>query len=408
MTSLIELMQQNAIAQQAQQAAQQQQHADMMNSLINHQAAQTAHAQNVAAAAAAPGLGPRRNDGERLVAKFFQCQQFSGKPEHWSDFAFRFKRAARSQSNEVYRMLVEAETAEDRYDVLGDDAENPELSGTLYDVLCQHVEGEGFMVLKSMSAERNGFEAWNKLFNKYNPTTFARGLQLLTKVVNPGRLKNYNEVESGIVLWEEKVAQLQSQFGEGLTDKLKTAILINAMPVGIQDQVFQQMSKEASYSEIKMLIKRFAARKMESNGPTPMDVGNLQTPGGPWSGEPSGPWSGEQCMSCGNEGCPPQCQGYGEDYGWQEEVPWQEDHSNPFQDINGIQDAICYSCVGKGHIAPNCPSKGKGKGYQGTRVRAGDAGKSATSKASARVSNRTAACQYRERKRQFQSNRQAQ
>ena len=157
MTSLIELMQQNAVAQQVQQAAQQQQHADMMNSLINHQAAQTAHAQNVAAAAAAaPGLGPRRNDGERLVAKFFQCQQFSGKPEHWSDFAFRFKRAARSQNNEVYKMLIDAEVAEDTYDGI-DDSENPELSGTLYDILCQHVEGEGFLVLKSMSAACNGF-----------------------------------------------------------------------------------------------------------------------------------------------------------------------------------------------------------------------------------------------------------
>ena len=45
---------------------------------------------------------------------------------------------------------------------------------------------------------------------------------------------------------------------------------------------------------------------------------------------------------------------------------------------------------------------------KGTRVHAGDAGKSATSKASARVSNRTAACQYRELKRQFQSNQRAQ
>jgi len=137
------------------------------------------------------------------------------------------------------------------------------------------------------------------------------------------------------------------------------------MPVGIQDQVFQQMSKEASYSEIKILIKRFAARKMESSGPTPMDVGNLQTPGGPWSGEPSGPWSGEQCQSCGIEGCPPQCQGYDEEYGWQEEATLQEDHSNPFHGINGIQDATCYSCGGKGHIAPDCPSKGKGKGKNG-------------------------------------------
>ena len=166
-------------------------------------------------------------------------------------------------------MLIESETSEDSFDpvdhaargpVRGYEDANPELSGTLYDILCQHVEGEGFMILKSVAARRSGFEAWNKLFNKYNPTTFSRGLQLLTKVANPGRLKNYNEVESGIVLWEEKVVQLQSQFGEGLTDKLKTAILINAMPVGIQDQVFQQMSKEASYDEIKMLIRRFATR----------------------------------------------------------------------------------------------------------------------------------------------------
>ena len=138
-----------------------------------------------------------------MVAKFFQCSQFTGKPERWSDFAFRFKRAARSQNNEVYKMLIDAEEAEDTYDGI-DDSENPELSGTLYDILCQHVAGEGFLVLKSMSAACNGFEAWNKLFSKYNPTTFARGLQLLTKVVNPGRLKKYNDVESGLVLWEEK------------------------------------------------------------------------------------------------------------------------------------------------------------------------------------------------------------
>ena len=166
-TNLLELMQAQQAAQQEQQAAQQQQHADMMNSLMNHQAAQTAHAQNAAAAAAAPGMGPRRNDGERLVAKFCQCQQFSGKPERWSDFAFRFKRAARSQNNEVYKMLIGAEVAEDTYDLENsDDSDNPELSGTIYDILCQHVEGEGFLVLKSMSAACNGFEAWSKLFCK--------------------------------------------------------------------------------------------------------------------------------------------------------------------------------------------------------------------------------------------------
>ena len=135
-----------------------------------------------------------------------------------------------------------------------------------------------------MSSACRGFEAWNRLFCKYNPTTFSRGLQLLTKVVNPGRLNNYSDVESGIVLWEEKVGQLQSQFDEKLTDKLKTAILLNAMPSGIQDQVFQQMKVESNYNDIKILIKRFAARngveRTYTNGrrqPTGTKLGQRRT-----------------------------------------------------------------------------------------------------------------------------------
>ena len=124
-TGLIELMQQ-------QQAAQLQQHTELMTSMINHQAAQTA-AQNAATAAAAPaqGMGPRQDGGGKLAAKYFQCTQFTGKPERWSDFEFRFKRAAKSQNNEVYKMLTSAEVAEDTYDLENkDDHDNPELSGT--------------------------------------------------------------------------------------------------------------------------------------------------------------------------------------------------------------------------------------------------------------------------------------
>ena len=147
----------------------------------------------------------------------------------------------------------------------------------MYDILCQQVEGgEGFLILKAMSSSGHGFEAWNKLYCKYNPTTFSRGLQLLTKVVNPGRLKNYGDVESGIALWQEKVEMLQSQFDEKLSDRMKSAILLNAMPTGLQDQALQHMTPNAGYAEIRESIRRFAARKLESSGPTPMVIGNLQ------------------------------------------------------------------------------------------------------------------------------------
>ena len=78
-----------------------------------------------ATATAATAATSAGRDGGRLVAKFFQCQQFSGKPEHWSDFACRFKRAARSQSNEVYEMLIESETSEESFDPVDRAARGP-------------------------------------------------------------------------------------------------------------------------------------------------------------------------------------------------------------------------------------------------------------------------------------------
>ena len=115
----------------------------------------------------------------------------------------------------------------------------------------------------------------------------------MTKVVNPWRLKNYGDVESGIALWEEKVELLHSQFKEPLTSRLKSAVLLNTMPTGLQDQVLQHMKADANYDEIRDLIKRFAARKLESNGPTPMDIGNLQAPS--WGSEEQGAnWQEDQ------------------------------------------------------------------------------------------------------------------
>jgi len=322
----------------------------MMNKLLEHIATQA----NTGGGGDSGG-GGGGGGGGRLAAKFFTCTQFTGKTESWSDFAFRFKRATRSQCPKAHELLLRAEVDSDTYATCHDDADHELLSGQMYDILCQQVEGgEGFLILKAMTATAHGFEAWNKLYCKYNPTTFSRGLQLLSKVVNPGRLTKYSDVESGIALWQEKVETLESQFGERLSPKMKSAILLNAMPTGLQDQVMQHMPPEAGYQDIRDMIRRFAARKLESSGPTAMDIGAVDN------------W--------GNQLFP------------QQEEQWEEDPWIPVQeisveekvsafdawaaagfgdmDINGIQDhsnSICYTCSQKGHISPQCP-KGKGKG----------------------------------------------
>ena len=115
--------------------------------------------QATAAATAATTAGGQR---ERLVAKFFQCQQFSGKPQYWSDFAFRFKRVVRSQSVHTYEEMGEAEIMDGVANDSGFEAPR-ETSATLYDILCQHVEGDALVIMKSVR-DCNGFAAWQALF----------------------------------------------------------------------------------------------------------------------------------------------------------------------------------------------------------------------------------------------------
>ena len=83
---------------------------------------------------------------------------------------------------------------------------------------------------------------------------------------------------------------------------------------------------ESSYEDVKDIIKRFASRKAEASGPTPMDVGFAQTP-----------TANDLCQPCGQGG-------HYDDYDWRpSESDWwsAEDGETP---VNGVSDAICYNC----------------------------------------------------------------
>ena len=141
--------------------------------------------------------------------------------------------------------------------------------------------------------------------------------------------------------------QLETQFDEKkISDPLKVAIVTSALPNKVQDHIFSQASsKDPTFDQVKELILLYVARMENCGGPTPMDVGNMQRLH----------QNQQQRKPCGH-----QDHGWQEDDGdahrypwdmnmwdhpqatpWSEEVPLQEDHSAPFQGVNGIQDAIC-------------------------------------------------------------------
>merc|ERR1711873_400618 len=76
------------------------------------------------------------------------------------------------------------------------------------------------MIVRQVN-DMEGIRAWQKLFHRYNPRTMARGLRMLSEVVNPQKAKSLTELEMLVSKWEEKVKRLEAQFQETVSDKMR-------------------------------------------------------------------------------------------------------------------------------------------------------------------------------------------
>jgi len=156
-TSILEVMQ----AQQAQQTQQAQQHQQLMETLIAHAASATQ-----APAPAPPRAAERTEARSELVPKFITRPQFNGKLEQWEEFQFRLKRAIRSQSSTVQSEMTRVEGSEDIINDEEPDIDSGgvnasmETSACLFDMLCQHVEGDTLVIIKSVV----GYHGWISWF----------------------------------------------------------------------------------------------------------------------------------------------------------------------------------------------------------------------------------------------------
>lgn len=129
--------------------------------------------------------------------------------------------------------------------------------------------------------------------------------------------------------WEDKVRIIGKEFDETVKDPIKIAIVVNMMPMDIQEYVYANLAKGAKYTDVVYKIRVLAGNKaaMTSGGPVPMDIGDI---GGKNV-------AAEECETCGED-----------------------------EYVNAVgYNAQCFNCQGWGHAKRDCPSqlKGKGKGY---------------------------------------------
>jgi hypothetical protein len=279
-----------------------------------------------AQARASEGGGQQRR---RIDARHVRVQEFAGKPEDWSDWAFALKRSIRAQSKTAFDLLAKVEQLSDDVDELDLTEEEDAVSGELYDILCQMCRGEALTVIRNVP-ECQGGRAWQKLFRKHNPKTVARMIKLLGEVTAPGKVADVREVESFLNKWEGRVAILEKEFQEVFTEAMRIAIVVHTMPIEIQEYIYanlpKDLTKDGSFKDVAYKIWVIAGNKaaMMKGGPVPTDIGFV---------------SGEDDV--------------------------KTDEQDEDEDVNAIgMNSQCFNCGGRGHGRRECPTppKGYGKG----------------------------------------------
>ena len=234
------------------------------------------------------------------------------------------------------------------------DAEIVRYGAELYAVLSSLVTGDAMAVVRGV-ANGSGWEAWSKLFNRFDPRTPAKALMAMMSVMQPKKVKDVRELPNAVQDWEVKVKNLKVEHDIELDERIKIALMTSFLPTDLQDHIFQWTDGKMGFEGMKDRIMSLAVNRAAMSRPTPMAVDRVQA------------------------------NGWHEDHYEYEECDWAEDwvEKDDAEVEIGYVGESCRKCGGMGHYARECPTpKGKGKGDGGkgggkAKGKASTAGKAA-------------------------------
>jgi hypothetical protein len=229
-----------------------------------------------------------------------------------------------------------------------------EVNYNLYFILAQLCEGEAFDIVKNVS-DQNGAEAYRRLCRRFLGKTRGKRLHLLRKGVNPPKVKKLSEVLGSIEKWEIHVQRLKADFKEELSDGLKVGILLEMIPPDVSDHLAQKIADDDTYADVKEMVLRYVENKSDADG-IAMDISAVNEKEGEtdeydelYYVKGKGKGKGGPCFNCGEQGhlareCPNKGKGKGKD-----------------GKGKGGFAGECWVCNEYGHSSRFCPTKGLGK-----------------------------------------------
>jgi hypothetical protein len=108
----------------------------------------------------------------------------------------------------------------------------------------------------------NGFLAWERLCERFKPNTPAKALVLMMEVMNPTHQTDPDRSPQAINEWDRKAQSLDKEFGEKLSDRMKTAVALSMIPGDLTDTIHQQGANLKDYSDAKARFMGLAQNRI--------------------------------------------------------------------------------------------------------------------------------------------------
>ena len=194
----------------------------------------------------------------------------------------------------------------------------------LYRFLKRYTGTEARRIVLGVSDD-NGWEAWRKLNQQYEPGTVTREAQVLAKYTNMvnRKAKNPKETKALMIELNERAKRVEEITGRPVEDRHAMSVISGILDPETSKHTAQYQGLKSNVETLKRKVMEFT-NLVAAYTDDKMDIGRIQQHGE-------------------------------EHFGEEESNAYEMDHL-------GALNNQCHKCGGYGHFARDCATKGKGKG----------------------------------------------